>query len=334
MTQILTDGPDKFELVEMKGAASSELSNSDQVPGDQVPGDRAITTEPVEVLEFEPPAIPRAPESGESDSGNVFEAPVTTPATPVSLQFEQARHWWSQLAVVSAPQSLLLGQVTNPPQATPAQATPAQATQQATEAQTNAPEQAKRRTVTILNNLALDVTQWPIMGKPNAEFVVVEMLDYTCIHCQNTHAAVHGAREQLGDRLAVIVLPVPLSASCNQHVRTTHADHAEACELANVAIAVWRVRPEAFEEFHGWLLTTKPRYAQAWGRAAELCGEQPLKKEIDSGVPAAFVAKNVNLYERAQAGALPKILFPSTAAVGEMRSANTLISLIQNHAAR
>ena len=187
----------------------------------------------------------------------------------------------------------------------------------------------KRRTTKILNDVALDVGQWPLLGKPDAKYVFVEMLDYTCQHCQNTHTAIRGAMERYGDELAVIVLPVPLNVSCNAHVKTTHAQHSESCLLAKVAIAVWHLEPEKFGDYHNWLFESKATYAVALNHAALVVGEDRLRMELQSTVPSEYIAKIVELYRRAGAGAVPKIMFSTTSAVGEMRSASTLITLIE-----
>ncbi len=190
-------------------------------------------------------------------------------------------------------------------------------------------DSSKRRTTKILNDVALDVGQWPLLGKPDAKYVIVEMLDYTCQHCQNTHAAIRGAMDKYGDELAIVVLPIPLNASCNAYVKITHAQHSESCQLAKVAIAVWHLEPEKFGEYHNWLFESKATYAVALNHATQVVGEDRLRKELQSNVPSDYIAKTVELYRRAGAGAVPKILFPRTSAVGEMRSASTLISLIE-----
>ena len=132
-----------------------------------------------------------------------------------------------------------------------------------------------------------------------------------------------------GDQLAVIVLPVPMDAKCNPHVNSTAAQHRESCEIAKLAIAVWHVAPERFTEFHNWLMESRPNYARALTQAESLIDRDKLQAELQSTVPSAFVKANVDLYKRASAGAIPKILFPRTSAVGEMRSKESLISLIE-----
>jgi len=77
----------------------------------------------------------------------------------------------------------------------------------------------KRRIVTVGGGqVSLDIRHWPLLGKPDAKYVFVEMFDYTCPYCRATHQAVRGAIEHLGDDLAIIALPVPLDSACNRTV--------------------------------------------------------------------------------------------------------------------
>ncbi len=206
---------------------------------------------------------------------------------------------------------------------------PAEGSSRINTGQNTASTPVSRRTVKILNSVNLDVSQWPLLGKQDAKYIVVEMFDYTCPHCQNTDVAIRGAMQKLDSQLAVIVLPVPMNATCNEFVKTTHAQHLESCQLAKLAIAVWRLAPERFEEFHHWVFQTKPSYASALKYAGQIVTTDRLNSELQSKLPSEYVSKMVKLYQRSGAGTIPKILFPNTTAVGEMASASTLISLIE-----
>ncbi len=191
-----------------------------------------------------------------------------------------------------------------------------------------APAKDGRRTTKILNSVWLDVAQWPVLGNPDAKFVIVEMLDYTCQHCQVTNGAIRGAKEKYGDQLAVIVLPVPMNLTCNPFIKATAAHHKESCELAKLAIAVWRLEPKQFSACHHWLFESKRTYAGALQHAQQIVDEKKLKGELESNLPTQYIDKIVKLYHRAGAGAIPKLLFPNSTAVGEMRSTSALISMI------
>jgi protein-disulfide isomerase len=188
----------------------------------------------------------------------------------------------------------------------------------------------KRRIVTVGGQISLDIRHWPLLGKPDAKYVFAEMFDYTCPYCRATHQAVKGAMEHFGDDLAIIALPVPLDAACNRTVGYTAAEHAEACEIAKIAVAVWRVDRKQFAPFHSWLFESayKRTAAEARQHAADLVGEKAIRDELNLPHAGSYVAKHVELYERVGSGSLPKILFANSTVSGSVESANTLIDMI------
>jgi protein-disulfide isomerase len=199
-------------------------------------------------------------------------------------------------------------------------------------AATKKPAAPKRRIITVGGGqISLDIRHWPLLGKPNAKYVFVEMFDYTCPYCRATHQAVRGAMEQFGDDLAIITLPVPLDAACNRAIQYTAGEHAEACEIAKTAVAVWRVSRKQFPAFHSWLFESAGRRTAAEARqhAAELVGEAALQKELSLPHAANYIARHVELYERVGSGSLPKILLLNSTVSGSVESAGTLIDMIQ-----
>lgn len=194
------------------------------------------------------------------------------------------------------------------------------------------PAAPKHRIITVAGGqIALDIRHWPLLGKPDAKYVFVEMFDYTCPYCRATHQAVRGAMEQFGDDLAIIALPVPLDAACNRGVQYTAAEHAEACEIAKTAVAVWRVSRKQFPPFHSWLFESAGRRTAAEARqhAAELVGEAALQKELSLPHAANYIARHVELYERIGSGSLPKILLLTSTVSGSVESASTLTDMIR-----
>ncbi len=189
-----------------------------------------------------------------------------------------------------------------------------------------------RRLVTVSGNqITLDVRQWPLLGKPEAKYVIVEMFDYTCPYCRATHQALRGAMERFGDDLAIVALPVPLDGACNRAVTTAIPQHAEACEIAKLAVAVWRVDRKRFPQFHSWLFESAQRRTAAEARryAAELVGENAIGQELSRPYAGMYIAKHIELYESIGSGSLPKLLFPRTTIVGAVESTSTFIDMIQ-----
>jgi uncharacterized membrane protein/protein-disulfide isomerase len=190
-----------------------------------------------------------------------------------------------------------------------------------------APAVPERKLITVAGNrVTLDVKQWPLLGHADAQYVFVEMFDYTCPHCRNTHHAIKGAFENYGDKLAILALPVPLERACND---AASGGHPGACELAKISIAVWRVSPEKFHEFHDWMFETTRSAASARAQAEKLVGAEKFKKEYGSKIPSEYVKRHVDLYKKVGQGSVPKLLFPKSTINGEINSKTTMVSTIE-----
>ncbi len=208
-------------------------------------------------------------------------------------------------------------------------------TQKQDKQQKPAPKPTPKRIVSISGGRTrLNSRHWPLLGKPDAKYIFVEMFDYTCPHCRNTHRAVSGAFNTLKDDMAILALPVPLSSACNGSVRVTNAKHIEACELAKIAIAVWRCNPSKFHTFHDWMFESPvARTAfQARRHGEKLVGKAKLDKELSMPYASQYIAKHVEFYQRAGSGSVPKLLFPRSTINGEVTSPTTLVSLIRQRA--
>jgi protein-disulfide isomerase len=193
----------------------------------------------------------------------------------------------------------------------------------------NKPAARKPRIITVAGNqVSLNIRHWPLLGNPDAKYVFVEMFDYTCPYCRATHQTVRGAMEHFGNDLAIIALPVPLDAACNRTVGYTAAEHAEACEIAKIAVAVWRINRKQFAPFHSWLFEQARTAAWARQHAAELVGEKALQDELSLPHATNYVAKDVELYERVGSGSLPKLLFMNSSVSGSVDSPTTLIDMV------
>jgi len=195
--------------------------------------------------------------------------------------------------------------------------------------------QAPRRTVYLSGDIRLDSRNWPIVGHPDAEFIFAHMYDYTCPHCRAMHAgAIRGAQQYFGKSLAVMMLSTPMASACNDAIAVDDPIHAGACELSRVAVAVWRVDPKAFPRMHDWLMINQctPREAFAFG--STLVGEDELRAELKEPNSAKYVARQVELYKKIGAGAVPKILFPETTLTGEVDSVQTLCEAVQSETVR
>ena len=189
--------------------------------------------------------------------------------------------------------------------------------------------QEKRRLITVTNNrTTLDVRQWPLIGDPDAKYIFVEMFDYTCPHCRATHNAVRGAMERYGDNLAIITLPTPLDRNCNSAAPQNNSFHTDSCEISRLAVAVWRVQPKQFANFHSWLFQQQRTAAEARQYANQLVGAKELEDEL-AGVRPRSISRKTSSFISAGAGNVPKLLFPKSTLTGEVSSTDTLCSIIE-----
>lgn len=262
---------------------------------------------------FEAPGMFEAPATGESASGGEIEG-LFAPPESVSVN-RKADELLERMSIVRPsqiamalinPASLIFTEVTAATDAAP-------------------------KTAEILGGVRLATKDWPLVGKPDAEMVLVEMFDYTCPHCQRTHESLKAAQEHFGDRLAVITLPVPLDGRCNPAIQNTNAMHREACDLAKLAVAVWIVDREKFADFHSYVFESKPTLSQATSHASKLVDEAKLKSTMSGPTPSEYIQKHVQLYQRAGSGTIPKLLFPKTTTVGAVESSQAMIRLIDQH---
>ncbi|MEM7783744.1 MAG: vitamin K epoxide reductase family protein, partial [Planctomycetota bacterium] len=201
----------------------------------------------------------------------------------------------------------------------------------ASKSQDDQPKKERRFVMLGAGSLKLDVAQWPITGSKEAKYIFIEMFDYSCGHCRATHKAIKSATEKLNNDMAVITLPIPLNTACNPSVSTTQADFTESCELAKLAVAVWRVNPVKFNEFHNSMMTAQPRpsYATAKSQADALVGKEKIDKELESQIPAKYIQQTTELYRKMGAGILPKLIFPKTSVIGEYTSSDGLAELVK-----
>ncbi len=178
-------------------------------------------------------------------------------------------------------------------------------------------------------NIKLRPEQWPMLGSPDAPKIFVELFDYTCSHCRKTQKAILGAREQLKEELGIILIPVPLNRNCNPHANGN--PNPNACELAELALAVWKADAAdkaQFQKFHEWVLEgpNPPALAAAKARAEQAVGADKLQAE--KATAQKFIRSNVDIYRKMNAGPIPKLIFPTTVLTGELQNPGVLVQTI------
>ncbi|MGI9515754.1 MAG: hypothetical protein ACR2NP_01800 [Pirellulaceae bacterium] len=180
----------------------------------------------------------------------------------------------------------------------------------------------------------LNIEQWPLIGPADATYVMVAMFDYACPHCRTTDKAIREACTALGNDVAIIAMPVPLNANCNETVKRTGKGFEESCETAKLAVACWRVDPESFQQFHERLFAadTVPTYAAAKQIADDLVGKEKIDAELSQPFADRYIRKHVSLYKNSGAGPLPRLMFKTANVVGEVSSTDAMTEIIRDKA--
>ena len=177
----------------------------------------------------------------------------------------------------------------------------------------------------------LDPRALPTLGPVDAPYVIAMMSDFTCPHCRTFHAWMDLAVERYHGQLAVVTLTVPMDARCNPRIRQTHPRHVNACELARIALAVWRVDRGAYARMNRWLFEPAtprtPEEARAYAKV--LIGEDKLRQgEADPAVEQ-LIARFVGLYDKANGGEVPKLLLPKNVQMGKLKNERELFLLLE-----
>ena len=181
-------------------------------------------------------------------------------------------------------------------------------------------------------NLKLNVFDRPILGDPQAPVVFMELFDYTCTHCRQLNQQIDELRARMGGNLAILVIPVPLSDRCNPFVTATTPQHADACELARLAIAVWRLKPGVFESYHRWLSAPANGRSAAEARleAERLVDPHQLRAILASNYISQFLSQHAKMYQMAGSGTVPKFYSDKVGITGQVNSVEDLIRQITN----
>ena len=114
------------------------------------------------------------------------------------------------------------------------------------------------REVALLDGkLVIRPAQLPLCGTADTENLIVVLFDYCCPHCRATHGYLSNAIEKYPTKLSFVSLPAPLNSDCNPHWKKTKKRFIESCDLAKLALAVYRADASKFPEFDHWLFESE-----------------------------------------------------------------------------
>ena len=180
----------------------------------------------------------------------------------------------------------------------------------------------------------------PVVGDPDAEYLVDLLYDYQCSHCRSIHGMLDDVVDAFGGRVAFILCPCPLSPKCNPYVPRGETRFEGSCELARLALAVQSLDTEAFKALDTWLFEASgsdgwyPRDVEdARSYAASLVGEESLSEAFSSPAPSLAIARAAELFGRTSSegrGGIPRFVTAGRWLVPEVSDAASLISLLSS----
>ncbi|MBX3444040.1 MAG: hypothetical protein KF774_16650 [Planctomyces sp.] len=244
------------------------------------------------------------------DGGDVFASPESAVGA-ARPQAPLAREFRTPAAVGVAAVLVLIGLQLAFPHRSPLARLPQDANAD------TGPGQARAIAV-LQGRLQLLPHETPHIGSADADRLIVVMFDYCCPHCREAHEALRELAAEAGPNApGVLLLPTPLDAKCNPAIEETEPRFAESCELARLALAVWRADRARFDEFDVWLFEPElPRKAaEARREAARLVGEAALEAALVDPWIEERIAADVGAYRDSGVRVLPVLLSPGASAV-------------------
>lgn len=186
----------------------------------------------------------------------------------------------------------------------------------------------------------IDYHNVPVVGSPDAPYVVSILFDYQCSHCQKIHFMLDELIHRYNGKLAFALCPSPLNTHCNPYIPRDVDEFKNSCDLAKIALAVWVAKREVFPDFENWMFTFEsgdswqPRSLEAArAKAAELVG----KDKFDNSMVDPWIDEYLQISTRIYGqtlqngmGGIPKLIYGSRWVIPQPNSSDELLKILQN----
>jgi uncharacterized membrane protein len=189
-----------------------------------------------------------------------------------------------------------------------------------------------RRVAIIDGKFQASPHELPCLGSADSPKLLLVLFDYCCPHCRAAHGYLVRASQTFDGELGILLLPMPMDHKCNKTLEQTEPRFEHACELARLALAVWRSDRTAFPAFDAWLFEPEmPRDpAAARRKAAELVGAAVLEAALGDRWIDEQIAANVQAYVDSGADRIPVIMSPGfSSIVGRPESEQQLLETLR-----
>ena len=183
--------------------------------------------------------------------------------------------------------------------------------------------------------LSLITSNLPIIGDRNATNRFAVMFDYTCHHCRKLHSFVRQIIPKYENKLSCIMIPMPLDSKCNPLIKTTHADHVNACDYTKICLAIHQIAPDKYEEFDKWLFNNhnqiKP-YSTVLEYAEGITSKDSINEAMNSQPVLDQLATNIEVYKlnskNGNTSIMPQAIIKSRVMFGPPPSVEALENLL------
>ena len=179
----------------------------------------------------------------------------------------------------------------------------------------------------------------PMVGSPDAPYVIKMLFDYNCPHCQKIHLLLHDAVSRYAGKLAFALCPAPLNTECNTYIPHNADAFKNSCELARIGLAVWVAKREAFPAFDQWMYSSEPgdkwhprSVEAAKMKAVKLVGRTEFVTALSSPWVAQYIQSCIKIYGHTIQngnGGVPKLIFGSRWVIPDAGNATDLVDILQ-----
>jgi uncharacterized membrane protein len=185
----------------------------------------------------------------------------------------------------------------------------------------------------------IDYNSVPMVGSPDAPYVVTLLFDYQCTHCQKIHFMLNEAVDRYNGKLAFAICPSPLNRECNPFIQQDADAFRNSCELARIGMAVWIADKKAFSAFEDWMFTFEsgnnwfPRSIEdTKAKAIELVGQMKFESAMSDPWISKYLQTCVMIYGQTVLngkGGIPRMVYGSRWVIPQATDAKDLIMILQ-----
>jgi len=189
------------------------------------------------------------------------------------------------------------------------------------------------------NMVVVDYHSAPMVGSPEAPYVIALLFDYQCPHCQKIHFQLDEVIQRYAGKVAFVLCPAPLNTKCNPYVPADRDAFKNSCELAKIGLAIWFAKKDAFPVFENWMFSFdsgdkwQPRSLETVNiKAIELLGQAKFETAMSDPRVDKYLQTCVQIYGKTVQngkGGVPKLVFGSRWVIPETSSADDLMSILQ-----